>query len=170
MRKIVLGLAVSLDSFIEGPNGEFDWCFTDQDYGMNEFLTSVDTILYGRKSWEVLERMEGGLDMFPGKRNIIFSSTLGSRPAGEVVREPVADFVRSLKKEPGKNIWLFGGAVLSSTLLEENLIDEIWLSVHPILLGKGKKLFELLDHRVSLKLQHTHVYSTGLVSLKYTIQ
>jgi dihydrofolate reductase len=60
MRKIVLGLAVSLDGMIEGPHGEYDWCFTDQDYGMKHFLKNIDAVFYGRKSYELMMKWEGG--------------------------------------------------------------------------------------------------------------
>ena len=74
MRKIILGLAISLDSFIEGSNGEYDWCFTDQDYGMTEFLSSVDAIFYGRKSYEMMQSAspEGTGNPWSDKKNYVF--------------------------------------------------------------------------------------------------
>src|SRR5206468_11515903 len=76
MRKIILNVAVSLDGFIEGPNGEFDWCLTDQDYGMKEFLDRTDAIFFGRKSYELLQSMEP--NAYPKKKKYVFSRTLKS--------------------------------------------------------------------------------------------
>lgn len=168
MRKMILGLAVSLDNLIEGPNGEYDWCFTDQDYGMNTFLESIDAVFYGRKSYELMVKQEGGLDTFGKKKNYVFTNSITTKiPEVTIVNGDITQEVESIKSEPGKNIWLFGGASLTSSFLERNLIDELWLSVHPIILGKGKPLFVDLNNRVNLELLDTKVYNTGLVSLYY---
>ncbi len=169
MRKIVLALAVSLEGFIEGPEGEFDWCFTDQDYGMAEFLKNVDAILYGRKSYELMMRMEDG-NPFANIKGYVFSNTLKSTAEGfELVSGDVIGKVRSLKAEAGKNIWLFGGASLTSSLMHEDLVDELWLSIHPILLGAGKPFVGNLRKRTQLELLETKSYSTGLVSVRYKV-
>src|SRR4051812_12226939 len=129
MRKIILGLAVSLDNRIEGPYGEYDWCFTDQDYGMTEFLNSVDAIFFGRKSYEMMLKAEGSFEMFGGKTNYVFTRDKRLQYAGAVsVSEDICSVVDVLKLQPGKNIWLFGGAALTKFLLENNLVDELWLS------------------------------------------
>ena len=82
MRKIILNVAVSLDGFIEGPNGEFDWCFTDQDYGMSDFMKSIDAILFGRKSYELMLKMSK--NPFPEKMKYIFSKTKKRRGTRKV--------------------------------------------------------------------------------------
>jgi dihydrofolate reductase len=170
MRKIVLGLAASLDNRIEGPNGEYDWCFTDQDYGMNEFLNSIDAIFFGRKSYEMMLKAPGGEEMFKGKTNYVFSTDVKLQYAdANVVSEDVESTVSMLKSQPGKNIWLFGGAVLAKSLLQWQLVDELWISVHPIILGKGKVLFDNLESRVHTKLIESKAYNTGLVSLRYAV-
>jgi dihydrofolate reductase len=172
MRKLILGLAVSLDGFIEGPNGEFDWCFTDQDYGMRAFFERVDSSFMGRKSFEVVQAM-GEAAEFPGMprlKEYIFSNTLTDvGPERQLVTGDAATAVKRIKAEPGKDIWLFGGASLTSSLLQEELVDELWLSIHPIILGSGKPLFTGLQQRISLQLTETLTYDTGLVSVKYTI-
>ena len=169
MRKIVLGLAVSIEGFIEGPRGEFDWCFTDQDYGMAGFLKNVDAILYGRKSYEVMMGMEGG-NPFANIKGYVFSNTMKNTPEGfELVSGDIIAKVRSLKTEPGKNIWLFGGASLTTSLMNEDLVDELWLSIHPILLGAGKPFLHDLKKRTQLQLLETQSYSTGLLSVKYKV-
>lgn len=75
MRKVVLGLAISLDGFIEGPNGEYDWCFTDQDYGMTDFLSRIDALLMGRKTYEVVAA-QGDVSPWKGMMTYVFSGTL----------------------------------------------------------------------------------------------
>lgn len=171
MRKVLLQLAVSLDGFIEGPNGEFDWCFTDQDYGMSAFLQRVDSVFIGRKSYELILRMgEEAMPGFSQLQQYVFSTTLNDAAPGVVlVKKDVAETVRQIKNNPGKDIWLYGGASLTATLLHQGLVDEIILAVHPIILGGGKPLFSQLAHRVPLTLMDSRSYSSGLVMLSYTL-
>ncbi|HLG39731.1 MAG TPA: dihydrofolate reductase family protein [Chitinophagaceae bacterium] len=171
MRKIILGLAVSLDGFIEGHNGEYDWCFTDQDYGMSDFFKRIDAIFIGRKTYEMSLGMEGGGGGFPPMKEYIFSTTLDKVKKGAVlIKNNIKEEVEKIKKEKGKDIWLFGGASLTSSLMNEGLVDEIGLAVHPILLGGGKPLFSDIRQRIHLKLIDTKTYSSGLVSLSYTLK
>ncbi len=171
MRKVILQLAVSLDSFIEGPNGEFDWCFTDQDYGMSDFLSRIDTIFAGRKTYELIMNMgEHGKAAFPALKYYIFSNTLQKVDAGDMlVNGDILQAVTQIKNEPGKDIWLFGGASLTASLMQLGLVDEIALAVHPILLGSGKPLFNDIKERVKLQLTDTKTYQTGLVFLTYNV-
>jgi dihydrofolate reductase len=167
MRKLILNVAVSVDGFIEGPNGEYDWCYADQDYGMTEFLDKTDSIFFGRKSYEIFA--EEGAAMWPDKKRFVFSNTLTSLEGNVVlINGDIIDKVRMLKNEPGKDIWLFGGASLTDTFIKEKLVDEVMLSVHPILLGKGKPLFDL-NRRIGLKLIESKSYSTGLVQNTYGV-
>lgn len=168
MRKVILGLAVSLDGFIEGPNGEYDWCFTDQDYGMTDFLNRIDALLMGRKTYEVVAA-QGEVSPWRGMMTYVFSGTLSSvrTPDTELVHGDAVRAVRAIRSRPGKDIWLFGGAQLTTSLMEAGLVDELWLSVHPILLGSGKPLFRHMDTRRKLRLLESRSYDTGLVSLKY---
>lgn len=172
MRKLILGLAVSLDGFIEGPNGEYDWCFTDQDYGMADFFTRVDAMFIGRKSYEQLKAMgEDAIAGMPRLKEYVFSTTMKEvGPDALLIRENAVEEVKKIKSSMGKDIWLFGGAVLTSSLLEAGLVDELWLSVHPILLGSGKPLFQGIKERVLLDLKDSKTYSSGLVSLTYSIK
>ena len=170
MRKIILGLAVSLDSFIEGPNGEYDWCFTDQDYGMADFFKRIDTIFVGRKTYDMSLGQEGGIEGFPKMKEYIFSNTLDAVPTGKtLIRGNIEVQVQQIKQEEGKDIWLFGGAELTTVLMNLGLVDELWLSVHPIILGSGKPLFINIKDRTLLTHLETKTYSTGLVSLKYKL-
>src|SRR3989337_3482218 len=118
MRRVILGLAVSLDGFIEGPNGEYDWCFTDQDYGLGEFFKRIDSIFIGRKSYEMSLGMEEGISGFPKFKEYVFSTTLNSVKEGvTLVNGNIYDEVTKIKNEPGKDIWLFGGAELTASLM-----------------------------------------------------
>ena len=169
MRKIILGLAVTLDGLIEGPNGEYDWCFTDQDYGMSEFLEKVDAIFYGRKSYEMMTAVEGG-NPFANKKGYVFSNSWRkATPDFELVSGDVVSRVKELKETKGKNIWLFGGASLTASVMEAELVDELWLSVHPIILGNGKPLFAGINGRIRLELLETKSYNTGLISVRYKV-
>ncbi len=171
MRKIILGVAVSLDSFIEGPNGEYDWCFTDQDYGLSDFFKRVDTAFIGRKTYEItLGMSDSGNSGFPNLKEYIFSTTLDKVKEGAtLIKGNIKNEVEKIKKETGKDIWLFGGAALTTSLLNLGLVDELSLAVHPILLGGGKPLFSNIKDRINLTLVDTKTYSTGLVSLTYIL-
>ncbi len=171
MRKVILGVAVSLDGFIEGPNGEYDWCLTDQDYGFSDFFKRVDTIFVGRKTYEMSLGMEGGDAGFPKFKEYIFSTTLNKVKEGvTLIKEDIKTEVQKIKNEKGKDIWLFGGASLTTSLMNLRLVDELSLAVHPILLGSGKPLFKNIKDRINLTLLDTKTYSTGLVSLTYSLE
>ncbi len=167
-----MGLAVSLDGYIEGPNGEFDWCFTDQDYGMSAFFKKIDSVFIGRKSYEVAEAMgDAATAGFPKLKEYVFSTTLESVKDGVfLIKNNVKEEIEKIRNEKGKDIWLFGGAKLVTSLLKLGLVDELWLSVHPIILGSGKHLFSDITERIHLKLIHSETYSTGLVSLTYHLK
>jgi len=168
MRKVILNLAVSLDGFIEGPNGEFDWCFTDQDYGMKAFFSRIDTIFMGRKSYELVKTM--GDDLYKDKKIFVFSGTLKEvAPNEELIAKDLGKKIKQIKHSAGKDIWLFGGASLISSFINLQLIDEFMLAVHPIILGGGKPLFTNIKDRILLNLQDAKTYSSGLVQLFYTI-
>ncbi|HEX5154355.1 MAG TPA: dihydrofolate reductase family protein [Parafilimonas sp.] len=172
MRKLILQLAVSLDGYIEGPNGEFDWCFTDQDYGMSEFFKRIDSLFIGRKSYELMMAMDDAAPAyFPKLTEYIFSTTLNEvKPGAILIKSDIESEVRRIKNDPGKDIWLFGGASLTASLLNADFVDEMILAVHPIILGSGKPLFSNISNRISLTLTDTKTYSTGLVMLTYTIK
>lgn len=171
MRKIVLGLAVSLDGFIEGPNGEYDWCFTDQDYGITEMVNKMDTVLMGRKTYELTLRMgDIGIEGFSKLKNYVFSTTLEKVSEGvTLIKNNIRPEVERIKNEEGKDIWLFGGAGLTTSLINLGLVDELSLAVHPILLGQGTPIFRDIHNRIRLNLVDIKTYSTGLVSLTYSL-
>jgi dihydrofolate reductase len=168
MRKVALGVAVSLDGYIEGPNGEYDWCFNDQDYGLSEFMKRIDGIFMGRKSYEISNAYEGP-NPWKDVKTYVFSNTLETvSENAEIVRGNINKIVLDLKKQPGKDLWLFGGADLTTSFVNANLVDEFWLAIHPVILGSGKPLFSNIQERMHLTLKSHQVYNTGLVSVCYT--
>lgn len=172
MRKIIMQLAVSLDGFIEDANSQFDWCFTDQDYGMAEFFKRIDATFMGRKSYELAEIMASEAPAgFPKLKEYVFSNTLEEVKDGAVIiKGDIKKEVERIRSEKGKDIWLFGGAELISSLMNLKLVDEVILAIHPIILGGGKPLFKEIKERTWLKLTGHKTYSTGLVMLTYTLE
>ncbi|WP_342646790.1 dihydrofolate reductase family protein [Mucilaginibacter sp. CSA2-8R] len=173
MRKVILNLAVSLDGFIEGPNGEFDWCLNDQDYGMAEFFFDTNTVFIGRKSYELVAGLED--QYFPGIDKVcVFSDTItdAMHPKVEIISSKNFDerVNQILADDEGGQVWLFGGANLLNTFLEKRLVAEMLLSVHPVILGGGKPLFQQLQNRVNLLLAGTQAFDSGLVQLRYTLR
>lgn len=166
MRKVVMNLAVSLDGYITGPDGEYDWCLTDDDYGMTDFLKSVDATIMGGNSYREIIKFG---PPYPEFTNYVFTRTEKNPPHENIifVSDDIIDFVSSLKNKSGKNIWLFGGSEIIQPLLEENLVDEMMLAIHPLLLGGGLPLFKNLSERKPFQLSDSITYPSGLVQLIY---
>ncbi|MDP9961206.1 dihydrofolate reductase family protein [Chryseobacterium lathyri] len=177
MRKIILDLAVTLDGFIEGPNGETDWCIMDDDMNFDGFLNSVDTIFYGRvsyDSWGTYQPEETAdpeekkfWQSIHSKNKYVFSGQDRKDPGAIFISSDIAEKVAEIKKQNGKDIWLYGGASLIKTFINSDLIDVYRISVHPVALGSGKPLFENLKERLELKLITTNVFRSGVVQLIY---
>jgi dihydrofolate reductase len=168
MRKVIPNLAVTLDGYIVGPNGEYDWCYSDQDYGMTDFMKRTDAIFFGRRSYEVLV----GTDQnpYPEKKKYVFSRSMKSAAGAQIIGDNYIKEVMEIKNQPGKDIWLFGGASLTASLMNAQLVDELQLSIHPILLGKGKPLFQGLKNWIKFTFIDTKKYFTGLVQLFYRLE
>lgn len=170
MRNVILNLAVSLDGFIEGPAGEIDWCLTDQDYGMSDFMKKVDTIFMGRKSYELMNSLSAN-NPFAHLKTFVFSNTITSAgPNIQIVKGSIEKEAAAIKRQPGNDIWLFGGAQLITAFLNAGLVDQLLLAVHPIVLGNGKRLFQGIQTRVPLKLVGSTEYSSGLIQLLYRVE
>jgi len=166
MRKIVAGFAASLDGYITGPNGEYDWILIDKDIDFTELTKRFDTYFFGRKSYEAIVAM--GSKPTPGIRHYVFSNTLTSVANGyRLVKDPIKEKVLELKQEEGKDIAVYGGAGLLASLLDLQLVDEISVSVIPVLLGKGKPMVDVLTEKVWLQLINTKNYSNGTVQVSY---
>ncbi len=178
MRKVILDLAVTLDGFIEGPNGEVDWCIMDEEMGFHRFLSEIDTILYGRKSYDLWgeyipsdtapECEKQIWALVHSKKKIVFSATR-AEIGGPVqyITHNIEEEIKKLKQKSGKDMWLYGGASLISAFINLGLVDEFRLSVHPVILGAGKPLFEGLQKKTGLKLKDVRAYSSGVVQLQY---
>jgi dihydrofolate reductase len=170
MRKIILNLAVSLDGYIEGPNGEIDWCLTDQDYGMEAFFNSTDAIFMGRNCYNMIDGLPSP---FADKQVYVFTDSPFIVPNDDIVVIGSKNFLKDVAaicEQPGQDIWLFGGASLLSSFIKHQLITGFILSVHPVVLGGGKPLFHDVRERLDLMLMGSETYSTGLIQLKYIIK
>lgn len=178
MRKVVYSLTNSLDNFIARADGGYDWILMGDEV-MNEFtkfFKTFDTVLIGRKTYEITyaqgQDSSQGETGFMGMKTYVFSRTLKeSRNAEvEIISENAGEFVRDLKGESGKDIWLMGGGILAASLLNEGLIDEIGLTIQPILLGSGIPLFPDINRQVDLELVECRRYENGLVSVTYRVK
>ena len=177
MKKIILDLAVTLDGFIEGPNGETDWCIMDDDMNFDGFLSSIDTIFYGRVSYDMWGNYQPDENASPAEKSLwkalhaknkyVFSSQNREDENAVFISSDILGKVSEIKDQGGKDIWLYGGAGLITTFIQEGLIDTYRISVHPTVLGSGKPLFEHLKDRLSLKLTGTNVFRSGVVQLIY---
>ncbi len=186
MRKIILNLAVSLDGFIEGPNGEIDWCILDDEPAsesgtashFDEFLARIDTIFYGRVSYDLWGQYQPAENASPAekklwegvhsKKKYVFSNTAGlsGNVASWITSEPAAK-VLEIKRQPGKDIWLYGGAQLIASFMKWKLIDKFLLAVHPVILGGGKPLFSDLRDRIGLQLNGVVTSPSGVMLVDY---
>jgi len=172
MRKIIAYLATSADGYIARPDGDVKWldrAHLPGDYGMAEFYRSIDTVLLGRKTWEMGVKL--GQESFPGKKNYVFSrSPMRSKAKGvEFVTEEPGKLARRLKKETGKDIWMVGGASLIGSFLDAGQIDEFILNVIPVLIGDGIPLIEPGRREQGLTLQSSEAYPDGVVRLHYAV-
>ncbi|MFJ8261023.1 dihydrofolate reductase family protein [Rummeliibacillus sp. NPDC094406] len=177
-RKIILDLAVTLDGFIEGKNGEVDWCIMDSEMGFINFLNQIDTIFYGRKSYDLWGEFTPEIDdpntdiemwkLIHSKEKVVFSKTQkGTNPKTIYINDNILEEVNILKNKPGKDIWLYGGSSLITTFINLGLVDEYRLSVHPVILGEGKPLFTDIKQRLNLNMVDTKTFSSGVVQLIY---
>ena len=177
MRNIILDLAVSLDGYIEGPNGEIDWCIMDEDMDFDGFLSAIDTIFYGRVSydnWGNYQPAENAPEAeikfwknIHSNKKYVFSGQIKQDQNAVFISSDIAEKVSEIKEQDGKDIWLYGGASIIQTFIRLGLIDVYRISVHPIALGSGKPLFENLKERINLKLIKTNIFRSGVVQLIY---
>ncbi len=177
-RRVILDLAITLDGLIEGKNGEIDWCIMDPEMNFNDFLNQVDTIFYGRKSydlWGHYSPEEGGSytekemwDLVHSKQKYVFSRTQnGIGNEAIFINDNIREEVMKLKNTPGKDIWLYGGASLITTFINLGLVDEFRLSIHPVVLGEGKPLFIDIKERLNLKVVNTRTFTSGVIQIIY---
>lgn len=171
MRRIRYLVAMSLDGYIADANGGYAWITQDPEIDFTEMYARFDTLLMGRKTYEVVLAMgdSGGL---PGKKIVVVSKSLNpaDHPAITVLNEDIEAGVAALRAEPGQDIWLFGGGVLFRDLLRAGLVDAVEVAVIPILLGGGIPMLATPAPQTKLTLIGRRVYEqSGIVSLEYVI-
>jgi dihydrofolate reductase len=163
-------VAASLDGFIAGPKGEYDWIVMDPAIHFDALYKEFDTVVMGRKTFEMMTA-QGGTGAMPGMEVVVFSTTLpaSTKPGVRIVNDNVAAEVAALKAKPGRDIWLFGGGSLFRSLLDAGLVDTVEIAVMPVLIGAGIPLLppgalselKLADQKVLPK--------SGIVVLSYSV-
>ena len=176
-RKIIVYLATSADGFISRKDGAVDWLDRPEPkggYGMREFWESIDTILMGRKTYDMSVKFvkEGKAtpDMFSGVKHYAFSRKPRKPLYGfEFVTEPIEKFVKRLRTQKGKDIWMMGGGGLIGSFLDAGLIDEFIIHVIPTFIGEGIPLIAPKRRTVPLKLLSSKSFSDGSLRLHYAV-
>jgi len=171
MRRVRYSVAMSLDAYIAGPNGEYDWIVADPTIDFAAFFETIDTVLMGRGTFEIALKQGSGGSM-PGKRTYVFSRSLRSEnyPDVTIVAGDPASTVAELREEGGKDIWLMGGGVLFRSLLAAGVVDTVEVGIVPVLLGGGIPLLPDLLDAVHLGLAKAETFPSGIVLLKYEVR
>ena len=170
VRRIRYQVAMSLDGYIAGPHGEFDWIIRDPEIDFGALFQQFDTLLVGRGTFEFM--VEHGQATVPGMKLIVFSRTLQQCdfPDVTIVAGKEKEIVAALRVKPGKDIWLFGGGLLFRSFLDMGLVDTVEVAVIPVLLGGGIPLLPAPAKMATLKLTGHKVYGSGIVLLEYSKQ
>ncbi|QNA43713.1 dihydrofolate reductase family protein [Lacibacter sediminis] len=183
MRKIIVNVAVTLDGFIEGPNGEIDWINNDAAAEMGEgtpfdqFLAGVDAVFYGRISYDLWGQFQPGNNASAAEKSLwqsvhsktkyVFSNNKKEDGKAIFINSPITERVKEIKQEPGKNIWLYGGGSLITSFMNEDLVDAYQLAVYPVILGEGKPLFSNINKHSNLILKEINSSKSGVVFMNY---
>lgn len=174
MRKIVFGCANSLDNFIARENGALDWLRWSDETSeiMREMFQRFDAVLMGRKTYAAGLAMSGGKNPYPNVKTYVFSKTLKSSfdDALEIVSGDAVEFVRALKNQTGKDICCMGGGEFAKTLFENDLIDEVGVNIHPILLGSGVPMFLAMKRQIEFELIESKILKNNCVYLLYAVK
>ena len=174
MRKVVFGGANSLDNYFARKDDAVDWLLWSDEVGkiMADYFKTFDTIVMGRRTYEVAIASGHGHGSYGGMKTYVFSRTLKPRTTRklEITSEDVADVVGRLKQQEGKDICIMGGGLLAKSLFEADLIDEIGFNIHPVLLGSGIPLFYEMNRQVDLELIDCQTFKTGCVLVTYRVK
>jgi dihydrofolate reductase len=183
MRKVTLGLGNSLDNYIARRDGGSDWLqWNDEVAEMSaRFMKTVDALVMGRKTYEVM--LAAGETSYPGAKNYVFTrsqknaAALKQQLSGkkgsknlEVISGDAITFIDQMKRKKGKGIVVFGGGKLAKSLFEADLIDEVVLNVHPVLLGSGIPLFHKMERQIDLELIDCKLLKGSCVALTYRVK
>jgi dihydrofolate reductase len=171
MRPVLYRVATSIDGYIAGPRGEFDWIVTEPAIDLSAVYATVDTVLLGRRTYELTLRP--GAPPWPAGWHIyVFSRTLAPEryPDVTVVSSDPGATVAALRASTGREIWLFGGGSLFRSLLEAKQVNLVEIVVSPVMLGGGIPLLEAGAPRTQLALLHSQSYPSGVVSLRYEVR
>ena len=182
MRKLIYGMIVSVDGFIEDRNGKIEWTTPDEEIHRHFNTLERDTVLHlcGRKLYEVMEfwrtaEQTQSLNdyeiefarLYLSKSKVVYSKTLEKvAPGDNLIREIDIEYIKNQKKLPGEYISI-GGADLAGSFMQLNLIDEIRLYILPIVLGGGKPMFHSQQHKFNMKLVETKNFESGMILLRY---
>ena len=179
-RRIIVYISTSADGYIARPDGDVAWLDRPRpkgNYGMGEFYKSIDTILWGRKTYDQGIAMGMKASLFPpGVKNYVFSSTptgRGAPPAGvhfEFVHAPVKEFAQRLRAQKGKDIWMMGGAGIIASFLDAGEIDEFQIHVVPKFIGEGIPLVSPRSREIPLELLESKAFPDGVVLLRYGVK
>jgi dihydrofolate reductase len=174
-RKIIVEAATTADGYIARPDGDIEWLTRHPNpkgmYGLAAFMRTIDTILYGRKTYDFGVQM--GVTFDRKIRHYVFSrqSTPRSAPPGvEFVSEPVHEFARRLRAAKGKNIWMMGGSDIIAAFLDEEAIDEFIITMIPVLIGEGIPLIAPRHRDVPLGLKAVRSFPDGVVQVHYEVK
>lgn len=175
-RRIIAYIATSADGYIARADGGVDWLNRPRpagNYGYGAFARSIDTVLWGRKTYDQALGMGGvgGPGLGPKTRHYVFSHHPPASPVPDVefVNKPIPAFARRLRAAPGKNIWMMGGAGLIASFLDAGAIDEFSIHVIPVFIGEGIPLIQPRHRLVPLELRSVRRFPDGVVHLNYRV-
>ncbi len=173
MRKLSLFIATSLDGYIAKPNDDLSFLKLvekeGEDYGYVNFTNTIDTIILGRKTYDYVLKEIGASHYDNGKRNVFVITRTDKPSIGKTTfySGDLTKLVQRLKSENGKNIYCDGGAEIVNELMKNDLIDEYIISIIPILVGNGTKLFKDGRPEQNIELVNTKTFDTGLIQVHY---
>jgi dihydrofolate reductase len=173
-RRVIVHIGTSADGYIARPDGDLDWLTSRPKpkgfYGVAAFMKSIDTMILGRKTYEAGLRMGAKFDS--GRRTIVFSRQpppADAPPSVEFVNQPIAAFVRQLRDQPGRDIWLMGGGDIIASFLDQRAVDEFVITMAPVFIGDGIPLIARRHRHLHLTLLSTQSFEDGVVQLHYGV-